>query len=49
MKEFCDCGRPLNAFGYCPRHKNKVNIPKKERKKKYSGKSKSFFAFNDYK
>jgi hypothetical protein len=48
-RDFCDCGRKLNAFGYCPRHKDKINKPKKETKKRFSGKSSSEFAFNEYK
>jgi len=51
LTKFCSCGRAMfivNEKWYCPKHGN--NPPeKKETQKKYSGKSKSEFAFNEYK
>jgi hypothetical protein len=46
---FCYCGLPLNVLGLCKRHKNKVKKETKIFRGRFSGKSKSDFAFNDYK
>jgi hypothetical protein len=39
--EWCYCGRLLNVFGLCPRHKDKITKEPKQKIGKYSGKSKT--------
>lgn len=49
--KWCWCGLPLyliNGKEVCKRHGDKKK-PERDKIKKYSGKSKSEFAFNDYK
>ena len=51
--KFCNCGRELAyiwGFWMCPRHKAETHaLPEKKKIGRYSGKSKSEHAFNDYK
>jgi hypothetical protein len=48
---FCACGLPVYKEKGCPKHKYSLpyeTVVKKQRIGRYSGKSKSEHAFNDY-